>query len=74
MGFQEWISKDMCLEVIGLHAQNMITILGSIVNRIGWDLYDHSMSTRIVTSILNIIFIGALKINRKVAMTLIWIC
>ena len=24
--------KDMCLKEIGLHAQNMITILGSIVN------------------------------------------
>jgi hypothetical protein len=35
MWFQEWLSKDMCLEEIGLHAQNMITILGSIVNRIG---------------------------------------
>ena len=35
MWFQEWISEDMCLEEIGLHAQNLITILGSRVNRIG---------------------------------------
>ena len=27
--------KDMCLKDIGLHAQNMITILGSMINIIG---------------------------------------
>ena len=27
--------KDMCLKEIGLRAQNMLTILGSIVNIIG---------------------------------------
>jgi hypothetical protein len=50
---------------IGLHAQNMNTILGSIVNVIGVDLYDHLMSTRIFTLIMNKIFRGAPKIMRK---------
>ena len=35
----------MCLREIGLHAQNMLTILGSVVNMIGGGLYDHLMST-----------------------------
>ena len=36
----------MCLEGIGLHAQNMIIILGSIVYIVGtWeDVYDRLMS------------------------------
>ena len=29
--------KDMCLKEIGLHAQNMLIVLGSIVNIIGED-------------------------------------
>ena len=35
-GSLERYQKDMCLKETGLHAQNMITILGSIVNIIGW--------------------------------------
>ena len=35
----------MCLREIGLHAQNMLTILGSVVNMIGggaiWPLDEH---------------------------------
>ena len=31
-GFKNRYQKDICLEVIGIPAQNMITILGSIVN------------------------------------------
>ena len=27
--------KDMCFEEVGLHAQSMLTILGSIINMIG---------------------------------------
>ena len=34
--------KDLCLEEIRLHAQNMITILGSIVYKIGGGgAYEH---------------------------------
>jgi hypothetical protein len=33
--------KDMCPKEIGLHARDMITILGSAVYQIGRDLYDH---------------------------------
>jgi hypothetical protein len=33
--------KDMCLEEIGLHAQNTIFILGSTINIIERDLYEH---------------------------------
>jgi hypothetical protein len=40
-------NEIISLKEIGLHAQHMIIILGSIVNIIGEDLYDHLMSTRI---------------------------
>ena len=45
----------MCLEEIGLHAQNMITILGSIVYIVGtWeDMYDRFMSTTVFTLTMN---------------------
>ena len=47
-----------CLEEIQLHAQCMITILGSKVNIIGEGaLYDHLMSTRIFNLIMNKIFV-----------------
>ena len=49
-------NKNMHLKEIGLHAQNMLTILGSIVNVSGETLYDHLMSTRIFTLITNKIF------------------
>ena len=45
----------MCLKEIGLYAQNMIIILSSIANIIG-GLYDHLMSTRIFTFLMNKIF------------------
>ena len=35
----------------------MVTILGSIINIIGGDIYNHSMSTRISTLIVKKIFI-----------------
>lgn len=41
--------NDTCLKEIGLHAQNMIIILGSISNIIGGDLDDQLMSSRIFT-------------------------
>ena len=37
----------MCSEDIGLHVQNMLAILGSIMNIIGGDLYDHLINMRI---------------------------
>ena len=36
--------KDMRVKESGLHVQNMTTILSSIVNTIGRDLYDQLMS------------------------------
>ena len=45
------------MKEIGLHAQNMITILSLIVNIIGGDLRDHLMSTGISTLIMNTILI-----------------
>ena len=42
-GSKNGYHKDMRLKKIELHAQNMIPILGSIVNIIGKDLYDHLM-------------------------------
>ena len=39
--------KNMCIDEIGLHVQNMLIILGSLVNMIfffGGGVYDHLMS------------------------------
>ena len=44
----------------------MLKILGSIVNIIGWKLYDHFMSTKMFTLITIEMFICAPKIMRKV--------
>ena len=73
-GSKNRYQKDKCLQEIALHAQNMITILVSIVNIIGGDLYDHFISMRIFALMMNKILIRALKIMRKVATNLIWIC
>ena len=40
-GSKNWHQKRVCSEKIRLCAQNMLTILSSIVNMIGEDLYDH---------------------------------
>ena len=54
--------NDMYVNKIELHAQNMITILSSIINIIEEDLYDHLMHMEIVTLIMNQIFIEAWKL------------
>ena len=41
--------KKMPLQETGLRAQNILTILGSIVNIIWRDLYYHLMSSRMFT-------------------------
>ena len=70
--FENGFQKDICLKEIGLCAQNMLTFLGSIVNIIDGDLYDHLyMSMKIFTLIMDKIFIRALKSIRKVATALI---
>ena len=51
--------KDMCLKEIEFHVQNIITNLGSLVNIIRRDQYDHFVSS---------------KIMRKVTAAFIWIC
>ena len=51
--------KDMCLKEIGLHVQNILTNLSSLVNIIKGDLYDHFVSS---------------KKMRKVTPAFIWIC
>ena len=38
--------KDKCLKQIGLRAHNLVTILSSVVNIVGGNLYDHVTSTR----------------------------
>ena len=63
----------MCLKEIGLHVQNVMIILGLVVNIIEENLYDHFTSTRIFTLMLSKIFIRAPKILRKTTMTWIWI-
>jgi hypothetical protein len=40
----------------------------------GGGLYDHLMSMRIFTLIINEMFIQALEFTKKVSMTLIWLC
>ena len=60
--------KITCLKEIGLHAQNMLTIIGSRVNIIGKGetyIYDENMSTRTFTLTMNQILIRALIIIRK---------
>ena len=64
----------MCSKDIGLRVQNVMTVLSLIVNIIDGDLlYDHFMSIRIFTLMINEIFIRALNIMRKTTMTLNWI-
>ena len=66
--------RDMCSKDIGLRVQNVMTVLSLIVNIIDGDLlYDHFMSIRIFTLMINEIFIRALNIMRKTTMTLNWI-
>ena len=60
----------MCLKKIGLRAQN--TILDSIVNKIGVDLYKNMMSMRIFILAMNKIFIWAPKNLQKMATASIW--
>ena len=56
----------MCSKDIGLRVQNVMKVLGLIVNIIEGDLlYDHFMSIRIFTLMINEIFIRALNIMRK---------
>lgn len=55
----------MCLQELGLRAQNLLSILDSIVNIIEGDLYGRLMSARISPVRLNKIFIRASKIMRK---------
>ena len=73
--FKNAYQKDTCLKEIGLHAQNMTTILGSIVNIIGGrDRYDHLMSTKTFNMLIKEISIRAPKIMRKVAIASTCIC
>ena len=36
MGFKNGQPKDMCLKEVGLHAHNILTIMGLVVNVIEW--------------------------------------
>ena len=44
-GYKNINQKDMCSKEIGVHVQNMFSILNSIISMIvgGGDLYDHSI-------------------------------
>ena len=46
-------NKTKCLKEFELRGQNLVTILGSIVNIIGVDLYDNLMRTRVFTLTIN---------------------
>ena len=59
---------------MGIHVENMITILNLIGNIGGGTLYNHLISTSVFTLIMKRTFARASKITRKVATTSIWIC
>ena len=52
-GFKNTYPKDMSFQEFGLHAQIMITILSSLVNIIGEDIYDQLLSMRIFDLTMN---------------------
>ena len=60
------IKKDMRLKELGLRVQNLLFILGSLVNITlgGGGLYDHFMSMKFFTLIVNKMFIRVPKIMR----------
>jgi hypothetical protein len=62
------IKKYICSIEIGLRAQSMLTILGSIANMIGRTYMTTYMRMRIITLILNKIFIWTPKIMRQMVM------
>ena len=45
--------KNMCSKEIGLRAQNIVTVLSLIVNTTEKNLYNHLISTRRFTLIMN---------------------
>lgn len=59
---------------IGLCVQSMLTILDLIVDIIGGDLVDHLMNSRILTLIMNEMFIRASHIMKQMTTSTIWIC
>ena len=64
--YEKLALKYICLQEIGLCAQNVLTIPSSIVNMIGGgDLYDHLMNTRLFTLMTNKIFIQFVKTMRQ---------
>jgi len=70
-------TKKTCIfRRIRLRAQNMPTILGSKAKSLrgGGNLYDHLMSTQILTFLMNKIFIWALSTMKKMATGTLWIC
>jgi hypothetical protein len=74
VGLREWTPKRHLFKEIGLHAQNMMVILGLENQHHGGGLYDHLLSMRIFTLILSKISIQAPKIMRIVAIVFIWNC
>ena len=69
-------TKETRIKEIGLYAQNLLTILDSIVEKRNYfgrdDLHDHLMRKRIFTLIMDKIFKRGRKIIRKMDMALIW--
>lgn len=63
-------SKTTCVSKrLGLHAQNVLTILGLRVKIINWGhLYAYSRRKRIFTLAMNKMFIRVPTIRRKMAM------
>lgn len=60
--------KDFCLKEIGQCAQNVVSVLASIVNIIGGTYVTILITLRIFTLTLNKTFIQALKITRHMTM------
>jgi hypothetical protein len=67
-GSKNTYRKDMFVKEIRLHVENMITILDSYSQLNKGDLNDHINEDENVTFV-NIIFISAPKVTKKVATT-----
>ena len=60
--------KDMCLTEIGLHVQDLLTTLSSMISIIGGgDMYDHLMSTKTLPFLMNKVFRRASKFMKQMA-------
>ena len=73
-GSKNGYQRDTNSKEIGRCAQNMLVILGSMINKYWGDPDDHLMSMRMFNLLMNKIIMGPPKIMRQMATGTIWIC